>query len=438
MNNTKRKLKIGWSSNSPWGSSGYATQSNLIVKRLVKAGFPLAFNAFAGFFAGFMNRNNDEFQLSGDWSGVPFYPTLDHLYGSDGLWRNLQNDFGADVVIPFQDVHTLTPQDISKVKRLIPYVPIDRDPVPPAVLNPLRMSWKIITYSQWGHDVLKKAHFHSTMIPHGVDTNIFKPVDKKEAKSKFGINSDTFVFGMIAANKENPPRKGFQQALDAFSEFYKKHPDSLFWFHSWVDQPGGFNIAEYAKFLGLGHAIRFIDHIDMVYMKSTDMNLLMNAFDCLVMPSFSEGFGLPAIEAQSAGVPVIVNDYSSLSELVIEGKTGYKCKPIMMRYDPFQSYVGDADAKEIYKAMESLYASNKEEKSKEARKHAVEKYDIDKIFNNQWLPYFEKIEEEIYGKKIPDVKVDVSSISSDASNDLVVKALEKTMLELGSDKIIVS
>lgn len=433
-----RRLRIGWSSNAPWGSSGYATQSNLIVKRLAKAGFPVAFNAFAGFFAGFMNRPNDEFKLSGDWKGVPIYPTLDHLYGSDGLWRNLQQDFNADVVVPFQDVHTLAPQDTSKIKRLIPYVPIDRDPVPNMVKQALNAAWRIITYSQWGHDVLKKDHYHSTMIPHGVDINVFKPLDKKETKSKFGVNPDTFVFGMIAANKENPPRKGFQQALDAFKEFHVKHPDSIFWFHTWVDQPNGFNIKEYAQFLGIGNAVRFIPHLDMVYMTTEDMNALMNVFDCLLMPSFSEGFGLPAIEAQAAGVPVIVNDYSSLSELVKEGETGYKIKPLQLRYDPFQSYVGDADTKGFYQAMETLYASNKEAKSKAARAFMEESYSIDKIFQEKWLPYFENLEEEIYGRETPKISSDISEISNDPENDPVVKSLKDTVEMLGADKVIVS
>lgn len=427
-----RKLRIGWSSNAPWGTSGYATQSELIVSRMIKAGFPVAFNAFAGFFAGFLGRKQDKFRLAGDWENVPIYPTLDHLYGSDGLYRNLQNDFNADIIIPFQDIHTLTPQDIQRVKRLVPYVPIDRDPVPQAVLNPLGMAWRIITYSQWGHDVLLKSNYHSTCILHGVDTQAFKPVNKKEVKRMFGLDENVFVVGMVAANKENPPRKGFQQAVDAFAEFLKVNPNSVFWVHSWIEQPGGFNVKDYANFLGIGNKIRFMDHLDMVYMGQKDMNNLYNMFDVLLMPSFSEGFGLPAIEAQSAGTPVIVNDATSLSELVIDGKTGYLAKPRAKRYDPFQSYVFDADEKEIYKSLVSFYNADRDAMSKESRKYMESKYDIDLIFRNNWMPFLDKIEIEIYGAKPA-----IEELSNDP-NDPVIEALKKTTKELGDDKILIA
>jgi glycosyltransferase involved in cell wall biosynthesis len=44
------------------------------------------------------------------------------------------------------------------------------------------------------------------------------------------------------------------------------------------------------------------------------LNLLKNA-DCLVIPSFIEGFGLPALEAMAAGVPVLSSNAASLPEV---------------------------------------------------------------------------------------------------------------------------
>ncbi len=48
--------------------------------------------------------------------------------------------------------------------------------------------------------------------------------------------------------------------------------------------------------------------------------------DIFLMPSEREGFGLAVLEAARCGIPSIVSDNSSLRELVIDGKTGYRAQ----------------------------------------------------------------------------------------------------------------
>jgi glycosyltransferase involved in cell wall biosynthesis len=49
-----------------------------------------------------------------------------------------------------------------------------------------------------------------------------------------------------------------------------------------------------------------------------DLLLFYHAADCLVYPSFYEGFGLPVLEAMACGCPVITSNVSSLPEVAGE------------------------------------------------------------------------------------------------------------------------
>src|SRR5690606_17951882 len=45
------------------------------------------------------------------------------------------------------------------------------------------------------------------------------------------------------------------------------------------------------------------------------LNKLYNAADVFILPSAGEGFGVPVIEAQASGCPVIVTDFTAQTEL---------------------------------------------------------------------------------------------------------------------------
>jgi glycosyltransferase involved in cell wall biosynthesis len=59
----------------------------------------------------------------------------------------------------------------------------------------------------------------------------------------------------------------------------------------------------------------FIEH-------AADVAALLGAVDAVVVPSVDEPFGLIALEAQSAGVPVVVSDSGGLPEFVHDNRDG--------------------------------------------------------------------------------------------------------------------
>jgi glycosyltransferase involved in cell wall biosynthesis len=305
--------------------------------------------------------------------------------------------FKPDIVITLQDIWTLNPDLIRQLNRFCPIVPVDHEPIPPAIYERLKLAYRIISYAPFGERELQRCGMHSTYIPHTVDTNLFVKSDKSEIRKKIGIPDDVFLFGMVAANKDNPPRKSFQEVLDAFKIFKSRHPKSAIYFHSIMNQPGGFPIDTYAKAIGIQDSVYFIGAYDLLNrVDTTDMPKIYSAFDCFLLPSTNEGFGVPAIEAQSCEVPTIVNDFTALRDLVIDNVTGYKTKVAYKRFTPLNSWIGIPDTNSLVEKMEKVYKTDREKMGKAGRKFVQDNFDIKVVWEKHWLPWLKRVEEEIY------------------------------------------
>ena len=386
MEKNKKKLRVMWNSNAIWSPSGYGTQIQEILPNIVKEGYPTACVDFYGLEGGILEID-----------GIKHYPRIADIWGGDGM-INHGTDFQADVIITLQDIWVLDPNHMRAIKRLICYVPVDHEPIPPAILERLRLCYRVIAPSPFAHRELLDKGIHSTYIPWTVNTEVFKPMGKKEEfKKGLGIPTDYFVFGMVAANKDNPPRKSFQEVMDAFKMFHDKHPKSCIYFHTLIDQAGGFPIREYAKVLKLNEFIFFPPPYPLLFkVKRPELAKIYNTFDCLLSPSLNEGMGVPIIEAQSTGVPAIVNDFTAMRDLVEEGVNGYKVKVAYKRFTPLLSYNGVPSVDSIYEKMELVYKADRVKMGEAGRKFVVENFDTNTIFKTKWVPFLKQLEDEIY------------------------------------------
>lgn len=386
---TKRPLRILISSNAPWSTSGYGQQIAEFVPRLRDAGYEMAVSCFYGLEGGRIQME-----------GVTCYPKIADTWGADGM-VNHSLHFKADIVMSLQDLWVVDQNALKQLKRWIPIVPIDHDPIPPAIYERLKQAYRIITYSRFGYNELQRLGMHSTYIPHTVNTSIYKPMEKKEIRKKIGVPEDMFLFGMVSANKDNPPRKSFQEAMDSFKIFHDKHPNSGMYFHTLLAQAGGFPIEQYADFLGIKKSIFHLQPYEQLFQVDKPvMAQIYNSFDCLLAPSTNEGFGVPIIEAQSCGVPVITNGWTAMPELVKDGKTGYITDISYKRFTPLLSYIGIPDVKSIYEKMELVYKADRNKMRDACHKHIVNNYDTDTIVKERWLPFLERVSEEVLKEEV--------------------------------------
>jgi len=381
-----RRLKIFWSSNAPWTTSGYGVQTGELLSRFVKDGWQVACSCFYGLEGAEIN-----------YQGIHCYPKMAAMYGDDACVYHAQ-DYGANVTFTFQNIWPMDPQFFPRMKNWIPYIPVEHYPLEQASYERLKMAYRILSFSKFGQKAIEEAGLFSTLIEEAVDTDIFKPMDKIESRKQLGIPEDVFLFGMVAANKDNPPRKSFQHTLDALKRLKDNHPEKRIgiFFQTLLQQQGGFPIHEYARHLKIEQDIWFPPPYQMMYKSPHPVVArIMNTFDCLINASTGEGFGLPIVEAQSCGVPVIVNDWTSMPELVVEGKTGLICKHGFERWAPIGGYAAEPDLDSLYDCMERMYASGREKMSDACREHILKNYDMDTRVREQWIPFLEEIQKDI-------------------------------------------
>lgn len=381
-----KRLRVLFSSNAPWSTSGYGSQMAELLPLLVEEGYPTAISCFYGLEGGNI-----------DWKGVTCYPKMGDQWGADAM-VNHSKTFKADIVITLQDLWVVDFNALKSLKRFIPVVPVDHEPIPKPIFERLKLADRIITYSTFGHRELVDKGLNSTYIPHTVNTEIFKPIaNKLDIRKKIGIKEDTFLFGMVAANKDNPPRKSFQEAMDAFYRFQKIHENSAMYIHTLLRQQGGFDITAYAEFLGIANKIYNVEPYELMFLVDKEgMSKIYNAMDCLLEPSTNEGFGVPIIEAASCGVPVIATDFTAMRDLVIDGETGFKIKVGHKRFSPLGAYVGHPSEDSLYECMEKVFSADRLKMGENARKFAVEGFDTKKVWKEKWLPFLSSIEKEIY------------------------------------------
>ncbi len=90
--------------------------------------------------------------------------------------------------------------------------------------------------------------------------------------------------------------------------------------------------------------------------------------DCFVFPSHAEGSGLPPREAMATGLPVILTDWSGLSEVA---QYGYPLKPISIDHPDFRGeeqpgFMAKIDVREMMSHMRYCF-SHRESAIKKGR-----------------------------------------------------------------------
>jgi glycosyltransferase involved in cell wall biosynthesis len=383
-----------WVSNAAFAPTGYGTQTQQVVSRMVKDGHRMAVAANYGLEAIFTQ-----------WEGIEHFPRGFEQYSNDMIhpyfldWSR-QNPNYRHHVFTLYDVWVFNHPRWDEMP-VVSWVPIDHMPIPPKVTEFLKKPNVFpIAMSKFGAGLLQRAELDHAYIPHAIDTQLFKPtpeVVEDSGKRRTGrqmmgdIPEDAFVVGIVNANKGTTPvRKAFDAQLLAFSIFAEKHDDAILFLHT--ERYGGMaGIALDPLIQACGipdEKIRFVNQYQLrIGIPQEVMAALYSGMDCLLSPTLGEGFGITVIEAQACETPVIVNNFSAQPELISDG-VSVQGQPIWDAAQ--QAWFQMPLVADIVQALELMY-ERKGERSSEARRHVVENYDADKVYADLWRPLLEDL-----------------------------------------------
>jgi hypothetical protein len=135
----------------------------------------------------------------------------------------------ADITITLLDLWVYDPTAFDPRVRFVPWFPVDQEPIPAVIAEKAKAELCLYCLSKFALAQCRNAGIEAYYVPHGVDTAIFKPCPRPEARERLEWNNDWFIFGLVADNKGVPlNRKAFSQQIEAFARFHKLHPDSRF------------------------------------------------------------------------------------------------------------------------------------------------------------------------------------------------------------------
>jgi len=168
--------------------------------------------------------------------------------------------------------------------------------------------------------------------------------------------------------------KRVEDVVKIFYEVNKQIPSKLLFVG---DGPERASAEDLSRRLGICDDMRFVG-------KQEQMEDILAIADLFLLTSEYESFGLAALEAMAAGVPVVSTDAGGLSEIMVQGVTGY------------MSNVGDVISMS-HQAIDILQSDERLQLFKNNAAQHAHLFDIHNI-----VPLYEKLYDEVLSKELVD------------------------------------
>lgn len=218
----------------------------------------------------------------------------------------------------------------------------------------------IVATSHWLADMARSSSLFKDLrievIPNGIDTERYKPIIKKTARSTYNLPEDKHLILFSAFSATSDKRKGNQFLVPALKKMVQEgwgaKTELIIIGASEPENPPDFGMK--VHYMGQLH-----DEISQV--------LLYSAADVVVAPSMQENLSNTVMESLACGTPVVAFDIGGMPDMVDHEISGYLATPFESSdlADGIRWVLEDADRHDML--------------SQRARQAAVERYALQTI-----------------------------------------------------------
>ena len=189
-----------------------------------------------------------------------------------------------------------------------------------------QQAWKnlnltLVSPSNWLAQCAKQSSLFKDIrvevIPHGLDIETYKPIDRLVVRRLFNLPQDKqiILFGAAGVATDDP-RKGFYLLQSALQKLSKS---------GWQDKVElvVFGATEPEKPVELGFKTHYLGRLH----DDISLALVYSMADVMIVPSIQEAFGQTASESLACGVPVVAFNATGLKDIIDHEQNGYLAKP---------------------------------------------------------------------------------------------------------------
>ena len=224
----------------------------------------------------------------------------------------------------------------------------------------------IVGLSKWlvGCSKLSELLKHTQHInlPNPIDTDIFKPFNKIEARELWSLPKDKKLVLFGAMDATDDPRKGFKELSESLHKISKKDIELVVFGSSEPKESQNFGFRTH--YLGTLH-----DDVSLV--------TLYSAADVMIVPSLQENLSNVIMESLACGTPVVAFNIGGNSDMIENKINGYLAKPF--------------DTNDLAYGIEwILNTPNYDELRRSARKKVVQEFDS-RIVVKKYIELYQEV-----------------------------------------------